>query len=107
MATLGMVQEYWPDDGWGVVVSHETPGGCWVQFSAIEVEGFRQLAAGEPVLFEWEPATQDGYAFRATRCWPVGAEPAGRGVHVTGPSDAYGSTLLINGRIVHLPDAEG
>lgn len=37
-------------------------------------DGYRSLAAGEPVRFAWEPADQDGYAFRAVAVWADGAE---------------------------------
>ena len=39
------------------------------------VPGYRTLEPGQEVQVEWETADQDGYAFRATRVWPVGAEP--------------------------------
>ena len=63
----GLVRQWDDDEGWGVIDSSETPGGCWAHFSVVEVDGFRKLAAGEAVTFEFEAAEQDGFAFRATR----------------------------------------
>jgi CspA family cold shock protein len=59
--------------------------------------GYRGLAAGQLVEFEWEPAHQDGYAYRALRAWPQGRQPqepttypgSGEG------TGAYSSTLTI------------
>ncbi len=65
--TRATVREWHDDEGWGVLDSPETPGGCWAHFSAIEATGFRSLNAGETVRIEWSQAEQDGYAFLAER----------------------------------------
>jgi CspA family cold shock protein len=75
MSTSGIVRVWHSDDGWGVIDSTETPGGCWASFGVVAMEGFRELEAGLDVEFEWETVEQDGYAFRATRAWPTGLEP--------------------------------
>ncbi len=75
MATAGTVRSWHDEEGWGVVDSAATPGGCWAHFSAVAVPAFRSLEAGQLVELEWERARQDGYAFRAVRVWPRGREP--------------------------------
>lgn len=68
----GTVREWNDLEGWGVVDSAATPGGCWTFFSAIDGAGFRVLAAGAAVVLEWEQVTdQDDYKFRATRVTPT------------------------------------
>ena len=64
----GVVRVWHHEEGWGVVDAEQTPGGCWVHFSAVgDGDGYRELRAGQQVLLEFEPAEQDGYAYRATR----------------------------------------
>jgi CspA family cold shock protein len=68
--------EWWSDEeGWGALAaSAETPGGVFVHFSAVQMEGYKSLRPGEkveariegPLRFE-----QDGYRFRATSVWPL------------------------------------
>jgi CspA family cold shock protein len=67
----GTVREWSDEEGWGVIGSSDTQGGCWVHFSHVVMSGFRTLSGGEQVLLEWEPADQDGYSFRAVRVTPV------------------------------------
>ncbi|MFD0000510.1 cold-shock protein [Nocardia sp. NPDC127526] len=64
----GIVKFYNAEKGWGAISSPELPPGCdaWVHFSAIEGDGFRELAAGERVSFEYEAARQDSFRYRAT-----------------------------------------
>ena len=59
------VREWDDEEGWGVLDSSQTPGGCWAHFSAVEMTGFRSLVAGQKVDLEWESAEQDGYQYRA------------------------------------------
>jgi outer membrane protein assembly factor BamB len=70
---IGVVREWRADEGWGIVDSPETPGGCWVHFSSIDMPGYHPLTAGEQVELTWERAAQDGYSFRAVRVVPSGA----------------------------------
>lgn len=58
------------EEGWGVLDSSETPGGCWTHFSDVEMDGYRELVAGQQVDLEWERADQDGFSFRAVRVLP-------------------------------------
>ncbi len=112
MQSVGTVREWHPEQGWGVIDSPDTPGGCWIHFSAlwndippagpgevVEVSGgYREAFEGETVDFDWEPTalpgSQDGYSFRATTAAPRGRPaphrvvrryPAGehpRGIHL-------------------------
>ena len=38
------------------------------------MDGFRSLAAGDLIAFEFEPAHQDGYSYRALQVWPPGVD---------------------------------
>lgn len=60
-----MVREWHPEEGWGVLDSPLTPGGCWVHFSHIQATGYRGLTPGQTVALEFEPANQDGFRYRA------------------------------------------
>lgn len=66
--TTGIVGMWNGEEGWGVVESPQTPGGCWAFYSNIVGDGFRTLAVGATVTLDWEQVTdQDGYRYRATR----------------------------------------
>jgi CspA family cold shock protein len=95
MDSVGVVREFHPEDGWGVIDSAQVPGGCWVSFAAIRVDGFRELTPGQPVRFAFEGvADQDGYRYRATEVRPLDGSPAESGPADQG-SAAYRSTLQI------------
>ncbi|MGW0607530.1 cold shock domain-containing protein [Streptomyces sp. NPDC002644] len=66
------VREWRDEEGWGVLDSPETPGGCWGHYSHIEQPGFRTLSPGQVVLLRWEAPgfLQDGYEYRALRIVP-------------------------------------
>ena len=72
MVSEGVVREWNDDEGYGVIDSPGTPGGCWAHFSSIVMDGYRVLAAGDQVAFTWEEARQDGYDYRAILVWPPG-----------------------------------
>jgi CspA family cold shock protein len=93
----GTVRVWYRSEGWGVIDSPDTPGGCFAHFSSlwnddvptvdpgevIEISGgFRELFEGETVDFEWErtaaPGSQDGYSFRASTVHPHGRRPPHR-----------------------------
>ncbi|WP_329897193.1 cold-shock protein [Streptomyces sp. SP17KL33] len=66
----GTVRSWDDESGWGVLTSPEVPGEIWAHFSAVRTPApgaFASLEPGESVLFTWEKADQDGYAYRATR----------------------------------------
>jgi CspA family cold shock protein len=94
MGTTGIVRFWLDEDGWGVIDSDQTPGGCWAHNSCVAVAGYRSLAPGQQVRLEWEAANQDGYAFRATRTWPLGQEPI-QDSPAQVPDGIYTSTLTI------------
>ena len=95
MPTGGTVRVWHGEQGWGVIDSQDTPGGCWAHFSSVLVPGHRELRAGQPVSFDYEAAAQDGYSFRATEVWPSGQEPDWAGGGASGASGAFRSTLTI------------
>ncbi len=66
---LGTVASFDRDEGWGTLASVVLPSDtlAWVHYSAVEVDGFRELIVGEVVLFDFEEADQDGFRYRATR----------------------------------------
>jgi len=76
MASVGSVRSFNADEGWGVIDGPDVPGGCWVHFSAIAADGYRQLWAGQRVVFHAVAASQDGFAFRAVKVWTGEVGPA-------------------------------
>jgi len=90
----GVVREWHPAEGWGVIESPHTPGGCWTHHSHLDMEGFRELHAGQEVALWFDDRGQDGYRFRATRVVVPGVPPSpswGTGVR----SDAYRSRVVL------------
>lgn len=67
---VGEVREWHDEEGWGVLV---TPDGLavWCHFSHLEMEGYRSLAPGARVEFDYEQPGQDGYPARVL----TGAKP--------------------------------
>ena len=92
MTTRGTVRLWSDGEGWGVIDSPDTPGGCWAGFMHVRVAGFASLQPGVEVELEWEPVSQDGFDFCAVSVWPVGAEPVYKRGSQTG--DAYRSSLV-------------
>lgn len=69
--TDGVVREYDDREGTGVIDSLETPGGCWVHYSMIDVPGWKTLSVGQRVRFTFESdVEQDGFVFRAVKVGP-------------------------------------
>ena len=66
---IGTVKFFKREKGWGPIASEELPAGkdAFAHFSVIEGDGVRELTAGESVEFDYEPAQQDSFQFRATR----------------------------------------
>jgi CspA family cold shock protein len=75
MTYTGVVREFYPEEGWGVIDGPDVPGGCWVHFSAIAMEGYRQLASQQAVSYRAETAHQDGFNYRAIKVWTGDVEP--------------------------------
>jgi cold shock protein len=65
----GVVKSWDDDGGWGVLASSAVPGDVFAHSSRVDATGYRTLATGERVSFDWEPFArgQDGYFYRATR----------------------------------------
>jgi CspA family cold shock protein len=81
----GVVREWHGHQGWGVIDSDETPGGCFAYYADIQMPGFRALSAGQSVWFEARPGGQDGCAYRATA---IALIPEIKPVEPPPPSDA-------------------
>ncbi|SEC85621.1 cold shock protein (beta-ribbon, CspA family) [Streptomyces misionensis] len=67
-ATVTAIVREWSDEeGWGVLDSAETPGGCFGHYSDIQGAAFRTLSPGQEVDLVWEAPgfKQDGYDYRA------------------------------------------
>ena len=94
MTVEAVVREWHDDEGWGVLDSPETPGGCWAHFSQVATRGYRTLSPGQTVALTCEVADQDGYHYRALQVWPVGTDPVEHPVDRAGT--AYGSTLTVS-----------
>jgi cold shock protein len=61
------------DEGRGVITSPEVPGDCFVHFSCIQADGYRELHDAQQVTFTCEETgsfLQDGCPFRALAVWP-------------------------------------
>ena len=96
MPVDGVVRVWHPEEGWGVLDSQDTPGGCWAHFSSVLVPGYRELRVGQSVTLTYEPVEQEGYSFRATEVWPAGQEPHRVSeTERSGASSAHRSTLSI------------
>lgn len=89
---VGRVREWNRDQGWGVIDSDETPGGCFADFGVIQMPGFRELSPRQIVWFEARPGGQDGCAYRATA---IALTPELKPQQPPPPSDAYASRLVI------------
>lgn len=73
---IGTVKFFRAEKGWGAISSPDIPDGAdaWVHFSAIDMDGFRELAAGDRVEFSYEAVQQDSFRFRATHVRKLPAE---------------------------------
>ena len=91
----GVVREWHREDGWGVIDSPSTPGGCWVVYSHIDMPPPAELHVGQQVEFSFEQVTsQDGYQWRAIAVRPEG-EPLDPREYITDPRGSFRSTLRI------------
>jgi CspA family cold shock protein len=95
VTSSGVVRSYSAREGWGVIDGSDVPGGCWVHFSAIAGDGYRQLAGGQRVFFRAEAVEQDGFAYRAVKVWSEDAEPDDAEPDDPRPGAAYRSTLTL------------
>jgi CspA family cold shock protein len=69
----GVVKFWKSEKGWGAISCPELPAGedAWAHFSMLDIEGYRELRAGQAVDFEYERAQQDTFSYRATWVRPV------------------------------------
>jgi len=81
------------DEGWGVIDSDATPGGCWAHFSNVLMSGYRLLSPGQQVSLEFETGWQDGYDYRAVAVWTGNDRPSTPTPQQ--PSAAYRSILRL------------
>ncbi|PWI16206.1 hypothetical protein DI272_20080 [Streptomyces sp. Act143] len=69
-----IVRDWYDEEGWGVLDSPETPGGCFAHYSDIRTKGpdYRNLTPGQRVELAWEAPgfKQDGYDYRAVSIVP-------------------------------------
>jgi CspA family cold shock protein len=74
----GVVKFFKSGEGWGAISCDDLPDGqdVWIHFSDIEAEGYRAFEGGDVVDFDFEPAHQDSFNFRATRARRVQSGPA-------------------------------
>lgn len=89
----GVIREWYDEDGWGVIDSVDTPGGCWTHFSHLDMDGYRSAQPGQAVTFTWEHAQQDGFACRAVTVHLEGVPP--RSAPPSSAPGSYGSRLEI------------
>lgn len=71
----GTVREWYDDEGWGVLDSDATPGGCFAHFSSVQLDGYRRLTSGEPVRFVWIREDRDDFSYRAERVSRAAVDP--------------------------------
>jgi CspA family cold shock protein len=61
----GVVREWSDEDGFGILDSEQTPGGCWAHYSAINMDGYKRLRPGQRVRFTFTKRDQDGWPYAA------------------------------------------
>ena len=94
--TTGVVRDWQALEGWGVLDSAETPGGCWAHFSSLDMAGYLALVPGQPVEFTYERGPQDGYEYRASTVRVMDDAAGTQPTHVVEGGAAYSSTLTID-----------
>lgn len=90
---VGVVREWHDDEGWGVLDSDETPGGCWAHFSSLSMSGYRRASTGDRVSFTHSRIAQDGFEYVAQEVKIDGVPLAEPDAQPPGPS--YMSHLTI------------
>ena len=90
----GVVREGHHDEGWGVLERPETPGGCWMLYSMIDMPRPVSVYVGQEAWFSYEEGPQDGFDWRAISVRPPGTPPRPE-IDVSGPSAAYRSKLTL------------
>lgn len=90
MFSVGTIRFWDTEQGWGVIDSPDTPGGCWIHHSTPSTARHQGMEPGRVVNFAWRrvpgEGVQDGYDYVATDAWYFGEEPVRRA-----PSTARGA----------------
>lgn len=73
----GIFRFWLDDDGWGIIDSPDTPGGCFAHFSTVDMTGYVALPAGQYVQFGAEPMEIEGVHWSATSVTPIDPRPTG------------------------------
>ena len=108
MSTRGRVRVWDEGEGWGVIDSEATPGGCWTHYSSVAVAGYKVLRVGAEVRLTFESPGQDGFSFdvapsggesfRTVEAWPADQEPVREGQEDAGtPGTSSVLTLTFDG----------
>ena len=63
--------KFWKGNGMGGIESDETPGDVYIGLAAIDMPGYRELAAGQPVEFQYITQAHDSWQYRATWVRPI------------------------------------
>lgn len=92
---VGVVREWHDRDGWGVLDSEETPGGCWAHVSHLKMAGEARAEAGQTVTFTFESGRQDGFDYRALDV-AIDGVPRVEPTEVPPPSPGYQSRLTVD-----------
>src|SRR6476620_3308656 len=92
--TTGTVSLWDDENGWGVIDSQETTGGCWFHYSMV-ARPARVIEPGVTVSFSYEASPQDGYAFRAIEVHLDGMDGAACDPQVSLRS-SFHSTLYVD-----------
>ena len=84
-----------PRGGVGVLDSPETPGGCWMLYSMIDMPRPVSVDVGQEGWVSYEEGPQDGFDWRAIRVRPDGTPP-GPVIEPSPRSSAYRSWLTLS-----------
>jgi CspA family cold shock protein len=95
-STIATLSDWHAEEGWGVLQSSETGGGCWFLFDSLVNMSVEDLKVGCSYVVDFEAVEQDGYQYRALTVSPV----PGQGNRSIGRPEADGvafrSTLRLN-----------
>jgi cold shock protein len=65
---VGLVRQWYREQGWGIVEVPRDPWDCFVHFSHIEqASGYRELTVGEHVTITWVRQHKDEFEAVATQ----------------------------------------
>lgn len=103
MHTGGVVRQWRADEGWGVIESDETPGGCWTHWTTVRVAGPPALTEGLRVNFTFRERATHGFDYETCEVWRHGEEPVDDSIQLGPDSPAMQSTLSLT---FHEPEEE-